>query len=85
MTTFRHLTTSSHDPILRKSKEVTDANQLFYDLKQCQRKTDRKTGSRELDRVNQPLEVLVKFYSVWKSRDAFHIDRSMKCISSCNS
>ena len=26
------------DPILLKFKEVTDANQRFYELKQCQRK-----------------------------------------------
>ena len=36
------------DPILLKFKEVTDAKQYFYELKQCQlKKADPKIGSCE--------------------------------------
>ena len=49
----------SYDPIfgykirlLYKFKEVSDTNQHFYELKQCQ----KNNWIRKLDRVNQPLE-----------------------------
>ena len=38
--TFIPVKAGSHDPILLKFEEVTDTNQHFYELKQCQGKVE---------------------------------------------